>query len=235
MTRTATPAQAPDYVTSSPGLPTVFRAVTRSEWTKLRTVRSTIWALVFTVISIIGLGVLLTALEVSRWAHRTVTEVTGFDPLLYAFGGLPLAQLSVGVLGVLVMTSEYAKGAIRVTFAATPQRPLLLTAKVATFSAVIAAVSLASCLCAFFVCEAILGPTRGGVSITDPGVLRAFLQVRGLQTPGFAASEVDRYLGLPGQAICYKVGERHGSDGCGPIGRIAADIALDGRFRGWLM
>ena len=45
--------------------------------------------------------------------------------------------------------------------------------------------------------------------VWTPELARAFLQVRGLQTPGFAASEVDRYLGLPGQAICYKVGERH--------------------------
>jgi hypothetical protein len=146
----------------------VFRATARSEWTKLRTVRSTMWALILTVISIVGIGVLLTALEVSRWDHRSVSEITGFDPLLYAFGGLPLAQLSVGVLGVLVMTSEYAKGAIRLTFAATPQRPLLLTAKAATFSAVIAVVSLASCFCAFFVCEAILGPRTAGSRSPTP-------------------------------------------------------------------
>ncbi len=42
----------------------------------------------------------------------------------------------------------------------------------------------------------------------DPALAREFLRVRALQTEGFAASEVDRYLGLPGQAICYKVGER---------------------------
>jgi uncharacterized protein (DUF885 family) len=32
---------------------------------------------------------------------------------------------------------------------------------------------------------------------------------RGLIEPDFAASEVERYLGLPGQAISYKVGERY--------------------------
>ena len=146
-----------------------------SEWTKLRTVRSTMWALVFTVISIIGLGVLLSAIVVGHWDHRTLSEITGFDPLLYSFAGLNVAQLSVGVLGVLVMTSEYATGVIRLTFGATPQRRLLLGAKVLTFSLVVAVVSLISCVAVFFICQAMLASKHAGVSITDPGVLRAVL------------------------------------------------------------
>jgi ABC-2 type transport system permease protein len=157
----------------SPSRWRVFRAVTRSEWTKLRTVRSTIWALVFTVIAIIGLGALLTGLEVSRWDHRSIAEVAGFDPLLYSLAGINLAQLSIGVLGVLGMTSEYATGAIKLTFGATPQRPLLLAAKVTTFSAVVAVVSFVSCLGALLLGQAILGPEHAGLSVTDPGVFRA--------------------------------------------------------------
>lgn len=145
----------------------------RSEWTKLRTVRSTMWALTFTVTSTIGLGVLLTALVVSRWDQRSPSEVTGFDPLLYSLVGLNLAQMSVGVLGVLGMTSEYATGVIRLTFGATPQRRLLLGAKVVTFSAVVAVVSLVSCVTVFYICQAILAAKVAGVSITDHGVVRA--------------------------------------------------------------
>lgn len=156
-------------------LRSVFRAAMRSEWTKLRTVRSTIWTLVFTVVSMIGIGALLTALEVSRWDHRSARDVASFDPLLYAFAGVNLAQLSIGVLGVLVMTSEYGTGAIRLSVTATPQRRLLLGAKVATFSLVAGAVSLASCLAAFFIGQEILARKHAGVSIGDPGVLRAVL------------------------------------------------------------
>ena len=159
-----------------PGIPrlsTVFKAAARSEWTKLRTVRSTVWALIFSVVSIIGFGVLLTALEVSRWSHRSVTEVTGFDPLLYSFAGVNLAQLSIGVLGVLMMTSEYATGCIKLTFGAVPQRRLLLGAKVAVFAAVVAVVGLISCTVTFFLCQALLAPKHAGVSIGDPGALRA--------------------------------------------------------------
>ncbi|WP_405541292.1 ABC transporter permease [Streptomyces phaeochromogenes] len=166
---------APNHVPDSPTLPRIFMAATRAEWTKLRTVRSTMWSLIFTVVSTIGLGILLTALEVSRWDHRSAAEATGFDPLLYSFAGVNLAQLSIGVLGVLVMTSEYATGTIKLTFGATPQRRLLLAAKVTTFSSVVAAIGLVSCLSAFFVCQAILGPQHGGVSISDPGVLRAVI------------------------------------------------------------
>jgi ABC-2 type transport system permease protein len=157
----------------APSLGALLRAVTRSEWTKLRTVRSTIWALVFTMVSIVGLGALFTALEVSRWSRRSLAEATGFDPLLYSLAGINLAQLSIGVLGVLVMTTEYATGAIKLTFGATPQRSLVLAAKVTAFSAVVASVSLASCLSAFLLGQAILGPEHEGVSLTDPGVLRA--------------------------------------------------------------
>jgi ABC-type transport system involved in multi-copper enzyme maturation permease subunit len=173
MTTTVATRQRPVAVT--PTIRQVFIATARSEWTKLRTVRSTMWALLFTLISTVGIGALLTALEVSRWDHRSITEVAGFDPLLYGFAGVNLAQLSIGVLGVLVMTSEYATGAITLTFGATPQRRLVLGAKVATFSAVVAAVSLLSCVGAFWISQALLAPKHAGMSITDPGVFRAVL------------------------------------------------------------
>ncbi len=173
MTQLVLPRAAPP--TTKERLSGVYLAACRSEWTKLRTVRSTMWALVFTVISIIGLGVLLSAIVVGHWDHRSLSEITGFDPLLYSFAGLNVAQLSVGVLGVLVMTSEYATGVIKLTFGATPQRRLLLGAKVLTFSIVVAVVSLVSCVTVFFICQAMLASKHAGVSITDPGVLRAVL------------------------------------------------------------
>jgi ABC-2 type transport system permease protein len=154
------------------GLRTVFAAAVRSEWTKLRTVRSTVWALLFTVIVMVGFSVLFPALEVSRWDHRSASEIAGFDASLYSLAGINLAQLAIGVLGVLAVTSEYATGSIRLTFTATPQRNLLLGAKAATFSATIATVGFASCLPAFLIGQAIFGPQHSGLSIIDPSGLR---------------------------------------------------------------
>ena len=54
--------------------------------------------------------------------------------------------------------------------------------------------------------DGIPGDARGAV--WEPSLARRFLSLRGLMTPEVAASEVDRYLGIPGQAISYKVGER---------------------------
>ena len=164
---------APDD--AAPSERAVVRAAMRSEWTKLRTVRSTVWTLGITVVVMVGLGVLFTALEAARWDRRSAADIASFDPLLYSFAGINLAQLSIGVLGVLVMTSEYAHGLITETLTATPQRRLLLTAKVATFSAVTTVVGLFSCFAAFLAGQAILGSRHGGVSLADPGVLRAVL------------------------------------------------------------
>ncbi|MCW2528144.1 MAG: transporter permease subunit [Pseudonocardiales bacterium] len=170
----ATSVMAP-AIAAPPSAGRVLVAVMRSEWTKLRTVRSTIWALLFTFTTMIGLGALLTALEASRWDRRTAGEVAAFDPLIYSFAGVNLAQLSIGILGVLVMTSEYATGSVKLTMSATPQRALLLTAKVATFALVTVTISILSCGCTFAVGQAILGPEHGGVSVTDPAALRAVI------------------------------------------------------------
>ena len=162
-------------VTPKPSGGAVFLATMRSEWTKLRTVRSTFWTLTITVVALLGLGALFTALEVARWDRRSPSDIAQFNPLLYSLAGMNIAPISVGVLGVLVMTSEYSTGAITSTLAATPQRSMLLGAKVATFATAVGIVSVASTLGAFFLGQAILGPGHGGLSITDPGVLRGVL------------------------------------------------------------
>ena len=84
-----------------------------------------------------------------------------------------LAQLAVGVLGVLAVTSEYATGQIRATFGATPQRITVLVAKAITFAAIVLAVGLVASFGAFFVGQAIFASRGLGASIGDPGVLRA--------------------------------------------------------------
>jgi ABC-2 type transport system permease protein len=151
------------------------RAALRSEWTKMRTVRSTMWSLLVTIAIIVGLGALFCAARVSRWDRLDPGEQLRFDPAGFSLNGIFLAQLAIGVLGVLVMSSEYATGQIRATFGAIPQRRLVLVAKAVVFAAVVAVVGLVACLTAFGIGQAIFTAKHAGVSLGDPGVTRAVL------------------------------------------------------------
>jgi hypothetical protein len=151
----------------------LFKAAVRSEWAKLATVRSTMWSLLVTVAIIIGLGALFCAARVSRWDRLALGERRLFDPAGFSLNGIYLAQLAIGVLGVLVMSSEYATGQIRATFAATPQRRLVLGAKTLVFAVVVVLVGLVGCFSAFGIGQAIFTAKHAGVSLRDPDVLRA--------------------------------------------------------------
>jgi ABC-2 type transport system permease protein len=151
----------------------VLPRVMRSEWTKLRSVRSTVWSLLATFGITVGLGALFTFAYVNRYNQQTLADRLAFDPTSRSLSGLFLAQLAIGVLGVLVISSEYATGLIRTTFTAVPQRRTVLGAKVAVFGAVSLLVNVLSVFVAFLVGQAILSSKNIGVSLGDPNVLRA--------------------------------------------------------------
>jgi hypothetical protein len=99
----------------------VFVANVRAEWTKLRSVRSTVWTLVATIDIAVGFGALVGVSQMSSWDNLYPGERLRFDPTFFSLSALWLAQLAVGVLGVLLATSEYATGRIRARLGATPQ------------------------------------------------------------------------------------------------------------------
>jgi hypothetical protein len=103
-----------------------------------------------------------------------------FNPLETTLIGVNVAQLAIGVLGVLVITGEYSTGMIRATFAAVPKRLPVLWAKVGVFGALTLILSVPAMLIAFFSAQAILaGHTLFGrdiaVSFSDPGVARVVI------------------------------------------------------------
>jgi ABC-2 type transport system permease protein len=159
----------------SPTTPQLISATLRSEFIKLRSVRSTMWSLLATVVLTVGLGALICVARASRADHLDPRDLNGFDPTSFSLAGLLFAQLAIGVLGVLVISSEYSTGQIRATFGATPQRRLVLTAKVVVFMAVVFVVGLVTCLGAFFIGQSILSSKFQQASIGDPGVLRAII------------------------------------------------------------
>src|ERR1700679_344767 len=79
--------------------------VMRSEWTKLRSVRSTTWTLLATVVITIGIGIIATAPQASRCAHTFPASRLSFDPTNLSLSGLLFGQLAIGILGVLVISA----------------------------------------------------------------------------------------------------------------------------------
>ena len=109
--------------------------------------------------------------EAINSASHTGTSHATFDPVLTSLSGMLLAQLAIGVLGVLVITSEYSTGMIRSTFAAAPQRHLVIIAKAGVLGAAAFAVGTVASLIAFLAGQAIMG--ANGVSLASPGAVRS--------------------------------------------------------------
>ena len=150
-----------------------FRSAARMEWLKLRSVRSTSWILLVFAIGMIGLSVLV--LSHAHWATWSAADRAAFDPVNEGFTGLAIGQLALGVLGALVITTEFSTGMIRATLAAVPRRPLLLTAKAAVLGAVALVVGEIFAFAAFAVGELVLKSPAPHATLGQPGVLRAVL------------------------------------------------------------
>jgi ABC-2 type transport system permease protein len=142
-----------------------FWQVARMEWIKLSTLRSTWWTLGISVAGAVAIGV-----AVGRGTKNASGDLTN-----NALAGLIPGLLLAGVLGVLVMTSEYSSGTIRPTLAAIPGRPLLLAAKAGVFGAVALAAGEVAAFVSFFAGGATLPPGIPAPALSQPGVLRAVL------------------------------------------------------------
>jgi ABC-2 type transport system permease protein len=151
--------------------------VLRSEWTKLWSLRSTRWSLLFAVISMAGLGVLIAAVSMDRWSHLSPQDRASFNAIDRALGGYHLAQLAIGVLGVLVISGEYSTGMIRSSLMAVPKRLPVLWAKIAVFASVTFVLMLASAFVAFFGAQAILTEHHVNVGLGHSPALRTLVGV----------------------------------------------------------
>jgi hypothetical protein len=151
----------------------------RSEWTKLKTLRSTYVILGLGVLFIVGLSALITFLiaanEASELKHGSIPS-----PLITIQGaqvGWEFALLAFMVLGVLVISGEYSSGLIGVTLLATPQRKRLLVAKVLVFAITLFVFTEVMSFVNFFVGHAIVSayPAYPNTSLSNNGVLRVVI------------------------------------------------------------
>jgi len=152
-----------------------FGRIMLAEWTKIRSVRSTVWSLLLLIILDLGFTALFTSLTVAQWKN---TDASGratvmADPTSTILGsGFFLGQLTVCVLGVMVIASEYSTGMIRASLLAVPRRQRMLAAKCAVFTLLILVIGTAVSFGSFFIGAPILH-SKAPVSLGDPGVLRA--------------------------------------------------------------
>jgi ABC-2 type transport system permease protein len=146
-----------------------FAALLRSEWTKLRSLRSTWWC---TAIYLLTVGATAWLAAASTDTAPRADVAVGVTLTGFGFG-----QLVLLVLGVLVVTSEFASGLALVSMTAVPRRTRLLLAKtlvVTAYCALLTAVLVPVC----FLAARTLIAVPGGVPWADPDVLRSLgLQV----------------------------------------------------------
>lgn len=177
---TTAPSAAAGNSPTGPDRPRVTQGrVIRSEWIKLRSLRSTLFSLLAAVVCTVGLGILISALRANDLKHRFIPgpngKLGGLDPTAISLRGVYLAQLAVGVLGVLVITGEYSTGMIRATLSAVPKRLPVLWAKALAFAVVVFVVMGLASLLAFEGGQAFLSGAGIHVGLGSPGAARAVL------------------------------------------------------------
>jgi hypothetical protein len=155
------------------GLTVAATQVLRSEWTKIRSVSSTVWTLSLAAVVTIALGLLISLVSNNQWDNLSAGDRLTFDPTRISFAGMGLGQLAMIVFGVLVVGNEYSTGMIRTSLAAVPQRGTFLFSKITVAAGLALVVGLVTSFITFFVGQAALGTHR--TSISDPGVLRAVI------------------------------------------------------------
>ncbi|OEV06681.1 ABC transporter permease [Streptomyces nanshensis] len=154
-----------------------FRCVLAAEWTKLWSLRSTVWTLVIGALTVIGFNAGTAYEDYRHWPGWDARMRAAFVPkwaMLDAFTDAAALGLMVtaGTIGALVIVGEYGTGSIRTTFAAVPDRRSVMAAKATVVTVVTTALGGTVAAASFGLTQAILGERHAGLSLGDPGALR---------------------------------------------------------------
>jgi ABC-2 type transport system permease protein len=146
----------------------------RSEFTKIRSVRSTYWTLILLVLAGLAWSVIYCAATAHRWATMGALDKQGFDATQGSVIGLALlGQLVIVVLGALTITSEYSNQSIRTSLTVMPRRGVLFGAKAAVFTAVAAVTAIVASFASFFIGQRLLASTHAAATLSTPRALQA--------------------------------------------------------------
>jgi ABC-2 type transport system permease protein len=177
-----------------------FGGALRSEFTKIRSLRSTYWTLAALIVISVGIGALFSFGHVQnlhslqgtpQYPHAVADARQNAVPV--SLFGLLLGQQVIVVLGALTITSEFSTGMVRTSLATMPRRGVFFTAKAVVFTAIALTVGLVTSFASFFVGQAIMSTEHVNATLSQPGVLRAviggglFLAVCGLLSYGLGA------------------------------------------------
>jgi hypothetical protein len=175
MSTVLTPAATTPVPARVPALKVTQGRVLLSEFTKFRSLRSTMWTLLTGVVLMIGIGALFSGVTASQFHTFSAADRATFNPVSTSLNGVAFAVVAFGVLGVLLMSGEYGTGMIRSSLTAVPRRLPVLWGKLAVFAATIFSVSLVASFISFFLGQALLSTHHLGVSITAPDALRSVI------------------------------------------------------------
>jgi ABC-2 type transport system permease protein len=152
-----------------------LRGVIASEFTKIRSVRSTYWTIA--ALLIVGVGIAaLVGFGIANNIHNQPWNKAGTDgtqSILTPF--LFIGQLIIAVIGAMVITSEYSTGMIRTSLTAMPRRVVMYSSKVVVFAVVALVVTFVAAFISFYLGQSLLGSTHDTATLSQPNVLRAIV------------------------------------------------------------
>src|ERR1700685_3289903 len=161
-----------------------LRGAIASEFTKLRSVRSTYWTLAALLVVSIGIDAAITAGQAAQF-NNNPWNVAGFDATQASLGAFfEIGQLIIAVLGAMVITSEYSTGMIRTSLTAQPRRGVVYAAKAIAFTAVTLVISVVTSFIAFFAGQAMLSGKGVAASLFHTVTIHATSNVTCLGGPG---------------------------------------------------
>jgi ABC-type transport system involved in multi-copper enzyme maturation permease subunit len=173
---TATPSTLRPSVLPAASGRAGFGGTLRSEFTKIRSVRSTYWTLLVLLAVSVGIGAAIAGGTAANWSHASPQDRATFDPTQVSVAGLfYLGQLVIVVLGAMTITAEYSTGMIRTSLTAMPRRATVYAAKAVVFACIALVVALVTAFIAFFLGQALLASTHDTATLSQPGVLRAVI------------------------------------------------------------
>ncbi len=142
-----------------------LRGAIASEFTKLRSVRSTYWTIFALVVLSVGIAAIAGAAAASQ-INNNVSNKSDFDATQASLiGFFEFGQLVIAVLGALVITSEYSTGMIRTSLTAQPRRGVVYAAKLIVFTSVTLVISVVTSFIAFFLGQSLLSGTGVSASV----------------------------------------------------------------------